>query len=897
MRNQPASTYEMHPVRWFYIVPLRLRTLFQKSQVEQELEEEFAYHLQRKVESYISKGFTSEDAKYAALRDMEGLEQHKEECRDSRRLNAMENFLQDLRHGFRILRNKPGFSVVAILTLALGIGANMAIFSAFNGLLLRPLPYRNSKELVVIATVLKKFNTDRANLSYADFLDLKKEKQVFDAVAVHFEQPADVTGRDYPERIKTSLVSADYFRVMGATPELGRIFTPEESVSSQANLAVLTNGYWMRRYGGDPSVLEHTIEIAGVPKRIIGVMPPASTWPDDVEVFLPLGIGDNPPPTVLKRDNFSIAAIARLKSSVDLSQAQAKLNILASRIEHENPTLRAGTGLKVYSLSSWIIGPQFRQMLLVMMSAVGVLLLVACSNLANLLLAKGVGRRQEFAIRLALGAGWGRVARQVLTEQVAIATLGTLAGALLGFIGVHALMRFAPADTPRLDEIRPDVVSFLVTAMVAVFSTLVFAFLPALHAAKADPSSAFREGDRSSSSGVRGSKLRSLLVISEMALSTILLVGAALLLQTFANLTRINIGFQPQNETTFELSLPSSRYATPQQTVAAMLAIRDALRRIPGVSEVGATSALPAGGGGFYLGKTFVAVGQPEPPIGTAVPGAWDVVLPGYFETLGVRRLAGRVFTDRDNQTNQPVIILSQSLANRLFPHESSVGKRVRAWRDEKFDREVVGVVRDVPYFSLVDTKSEVAYVPHGQQGWNTMDFVIKAHISGPAELSVIRAAISSQDNHLALAEVKTMNDVLSKSLARPRFLMFLLLIFAGVAITMAGIGVYGVLSYTVNQRAREIGIRVALGAQRSTILRLVTWQAMLLTGCGVIVGTAMAAAATQSLAGLLFGITAHDPATFCLTALFLLMIGFLACLIPARRATRVDPIEALRYQ
>src|SRR6185437_8276820 len=326
----------------------------------------------------------------------------------------------------RILRNKPGFSVVAILTLALGIGANMAIFSAFNGLLLRPLPYRNSKELVVIATVLKKFNTDRANLSYADFLDLKKEKQVFDAVAVHFEQPADVTGRDYPERIKTSLVSADYFRVMGATPELGRIFTPEESVSSQANLAVLTNGYWMRRYGGDPSVLEHTIEIAGVPKRIIGVMPPASTWPDDVEVFLPLGIGDNPPPTVLKRDNFSIAAIARLKSSVDLSQAQAKLNILASRIEHENPTLRAGTGLKVYSLSSWIIGPQFRQMLLVMMSAVGVLLLVACSNLANLLLAKGVGRRQEFAIRLALGAGWGRVARQVLTEQVAIATLGTL---------------------------------------------------------------------------------------------------------------------------------------------------------------------------------------------------------------------------------------------------------------------------------------------------------------------------------------------------------------------------------------------------------------------------------------------------------------------------------------
>ena len=417
------------------ILRLRFRSLFSRGTVEHELDEELRYHLERQIDEELAAGKSHKEARYIALRSMKDIEQRKEECRDMRRMNWLENAIQDLRHGFRMFWKTPGFSLVAVLTLALGIGANTAIFSAVHALLLRPLPYSNSKELVVIATVLKKFNTDRANQSYADFLDLKKEKQVFDAVAVHFEQPADVTGRNYPERITTSLVGGDYFRVMGAAPQLGRFFTPEESVDGQANVAVLTNGYWLRRYGGDPSILEHTIEIGGVQKRIVGVTRPESTWPDDTELFLPLGIGDNPPPTITRRDSFSIAAIARLKPNVSLAQAQAKVNVLARQIEHDNPTLRVGTGLKLFSLSSWIIGPQFRQMLLIMMSAVGVVLLIACSNLANLLLAKGVGRNREFAIRLALGAGWSRVTRQVLTEQVAVAALGTVAGGLLGFVG------------------------------------------------------------------------------------------------------------------------------------------------------------------------------------------------------------------------------------------------------------------------------------------------------------------------------------------------------------------------------------------------------------------------------------------------------------------------------
>lgn len=882
-------------MRFVSVLQLRLRSLLSRNKVEAELEEELQYHLDRQIDLELASGKSYDEARYEALRSVRDIQQRKEECRDARGLNAMEQFVKDLHHGVRILWQRPAFTAIAALTLALGIGANTTIFSAVYTLLIRSLPYKNANQLVVPATVLKKYNTDRANLAYADYLDLKEQRNAFQAVAVHFEQPADVTGGEYPERIKTSLVSGDYFRVMEAPPMIGRVFTPAEAVTANANVAVLSYQYWMRHFGGDRSIVQQTMEIAGVPTRIIGVMPPHSTWPETTDVFLPLGLGDNPPPAVARRDNFSIGGIARLRDGVSLNQAQAELNILSNRIERQYPALRTGTGLKLYSLSSWIIGPQLKQMLLVMLAATGLVLAIACANLANLLLAKALSRNQEFAIRTAMGAHWGRLVRQILTEQVVLTTTGAVAGALLGIVGLHVLAHFAPADTPRLNELRPDAMAFLFASSVCFATALLFALIPALHSARVDPASAFRDEGRGYSSGLRGSKLRAALVASEVALSMVLLVATGLLLGSFANLNRVDLGFQPQNVTKFELSLATSRYPTPQQTSAAFEAIRDAIRRIPGISATGATSALPVGGGGFYVGKSFVAEGQSAPSAGAAVPGAWDVVLPGYFEALGVHRLAGRLFDARDNQASQHVVILSESLAKRLFPNERPIGKRVRALRDEPFDRGVVGIVPDIPYWALVDTKSEVAYVPEAQQGWNTLDFVVRSKISEPSLIASLRTAVSSQDNHVALTEIETMDDVLAKSLARPRFVMFLLAIFAGVAITLAAIGIYGVLSYAVGQRAREIGIRIALGAQRSEILRLVAWQGIALTACGVAIGSAMAMAATQALAGLLFGIKARDLTTFCIAAVFLLVIGSIACLIPARRATHFDPVEALR--
>ncbi len=871
---------------------------WRRKERERDLERELRSDLELEAAEQQENGLSAEEARYAARRAFGNTTLVSEEVREMWGWTSLERLGQDLRYGLRSLGKSRGFTLIAVLTLALGIGANTAIFSVVNALLIRPLPYKNSGELVVPATVLKKHNTDRANVAYADFLDWKSRTDLFQAVAVHFEQSADTTSGHVPERVKTSLVSEDYFRVMDAAPLLGRTFVAEENFLNHAHVAVLAHAYWMQRFGSDPKVVGTRIEIGGVPYQIVGVMARNSTWPDDVQVFLPGGLGNDPPAAVMQRDNFMVGAIARLRPGVRLEQAQAQLNAMAKRIERQYPATRSATGWALHPLSSWVIGPQLRQMLLVMMGGVGIVLAIACANLANLLLARGASRTREIAIRIALGARRGRLARQLFTEQLVVAAVGAILGAALGTGGVYALVHVAPQDTPRLDEIHIDGVALAFTAALSMLATFIAALMPALHASGVDPGHAFREGGRTSSAGMRGSRLRGLLVLSEVALSVVLLAGAGLLLETFANLLHVDAGFRTQGLTTFELSLPTSHYGSSEQTVSALTRIVEEIRRVPGVLNVGATSALPLGGGGFYLVRSYTAGGRPEPPLRKASSAVWDVVLPGYFETLGTRLIAGRFFDNRDIKTGKPVMVLSQSLAKEMFPDQNPLGKLVRAWRDEKAYREVVGIVGDMPYFSLADDRSPAVYVPLAQQGGvNTMLIAVRAPENMHGLIPAVRTSVWSFDKQLAVADVQTMDDVMSKALARPRFVMFLLFLFAGAALVLAGAGIYGVLSYAVAQRTQEIGIRVALGAQQGHVLGMIAGSGMALTLCGIGMGLALAAALTRIMAGLLFGVTARDPAIFGLAALFLIIVALMACLIPAWRANRIDPVVALRYE
>lgn len=537
-------------------------------------------------------------------------------------------------------------------------------------------------------------------------------------------------------------------------------------------------------------------------------------------------------------------------------------------------------------------------MLSVMMGGVGIVLAIACANLASLLLVRGTSRTREMAIRIALGARRGRLARQLLTEQLVVAAVGAILGVALGTGGVYALVHVAPQNTPRLDEIHIDGFALAFTAALSLLAAFSAALIPALHAAGANPANAFREGGRTSSASMRGSRLRGLLVVSEVALSVVLLAGAGLLLETFINLLHVNAGFRTQGLTTFEISLPTSRYGSSDQTVPALTRIVEAIRRIPGVLDVGATSALPVGGGGFYLVRSYVAGGRPEPPLGKTSSAVWDVVLPGYFETLGSRLIAGRFFDNRDIRTAKPVMIMSQSLAKQMFPDQNPLGKMVRAWRDEKAYREVVGIVGDMPYFSLADARSPAAYVPLAQQeGVNTMLIAVRAPENTQGLIPAIRTTVWSFDKQVAVAEIQSMGDVISKALARPRFVMFLLSLFASAALVLAGAGIYGVLSYAVAQRTQEIGIRMALGAQRRDVLGMIAGRGMALTLCGIAIGIALAGTVTRIMANLLFGVTARDPAIFTLAAFLLLIVALLACLIPTRRANRIDPVVALRYE
>lgn len=808
-----------------------------------------------------------------------------------------EKIVRDFRYGARMLARSPGFTFVVILTLALGIGANAAIFSLVDALMLRPLPFKDAARIVIPATVFERLHNDRGSISYPDILDWKAQTDLFEAVGAYNATSWVITGADEPERIAGLSIGDGYLPAMGIVPEAGRVFTPEEYYPGPVGRVIMiTHGLWMRRFGGDAKALNRSVELSGIPCVIIGIVPKNSSWPESAEILRPNGWSGTPPPMLMRRDNHITRAVARLKPGVSIERAQARLTVMAARIARE-ATHRAQTTWKLHSMRDYIVGPAIQRTLIVLLGSVLFVLLIACANVSNLLLARGATREHEVAVRAALGAGWKQLARQFLAESTLLTVGGAVAGVAIGYAALKSLTHFAPPEIPRLNEIEINAAVLGFTAALCTATTIIFGLLPTLKARRVKPVNALREHGRSQSSGLGGSRLRNVLVVAELTLAIVLLAGAGLLIRSFGQLQNVNPGFSTRHLLTLLVGLPRSRYDNPAQIASGFEEMTESIRRLPRVVSASATGSLPLGGGGAYLERVFLREGQPDPPASRDTGAQWTVVQAGYFQTIGMTVIAGRAFTDRDLKQSPPVIIVSQSFAREMFGDDNPLGRRIRSWRDENLYREIVGVVSDLRNSDMAENPGNCVYVPHSQDSWSTMAFTIRTEGDPAALLQSVRAAVHRFDPRLAISEIKTMDEIVDSELARTRFSMFLLGVFAATALVLAAIGIYGVIAYSVTQRTREIGIRTALGATQRDILRMIGARGMALAIAGVACGSAGAIGLTRFMKSLLFGIDPADAATLTAACGLLVLVTIAACYIPARRATKIEPLEALRYE
>ncbi len=804
----------------------------------------------------------------------------------------METLWQDLRYAVRILMKNPGFAMVAVLTLALGIGANTAIFSVVHAVLLKSLPYPDPDRLVWFQPAsLRTGEPEEGAISPSDFQDYRERSTLFEHITAFLQNPVNSTGAGPAERVPAATVSYDFFDTLGVKPLYGRTFRPEDEKVAAPQVAVISYGLWQSHFGADPGLVGKAITLDDRSTTVVGILPRGFQFPKEAELWRPLPFQN--PSLNVRRLRF-VQVVGQLKPGVRLAQAQSEITGICLRLERQYPDSNTDSGAKLLRLQERIVG-NLKATLTMLMAAVGFVLLIACVNIANLLLARAASREKEIAIRTALGAHALRVVRQLLTESVLLAVLGGALGLLLASAGIRALVLLNPENIPRLNEVHlnPTVLGF--TVVLSFLTGLTFGIVPALRTARVDLVEALKEGSRGTSAGFSSQMFRRVLVVVEVAVAFVLLIGAGLLMRSFARLQNVKPGFNPAGVLTVQVYLPFKGIQDSSQWAEFFRQLLARIEGLPGVQYAGVVSELPLSG--QENETTFTIEGQPPPAGGTKPYVNQRRVSPDYFKAMGIPLLKGRYFTDLDNQAAPKVIIISESFAHRFFTDQDPVGRRLAIDFGQAWTGEIVGVVGTIHHTSLAQAPGRELYVPEPQSPFNGLNLVIRAATSPSPLATAVKEQVWAMDATVPVYQIRTMDQLVSESLAPPRFHTVLMGIFAGVALVLAVAGIYGVMSHSVSRRTHEIGIRMALGAQPRDVLGLVVRQGMAPALVGGGIGLLGSFGLARLLTALLFEVSATDPITFVCVGVLLSLVALVACYVPARRATRVEPMAALRYE
>ncbi len=891
---------------WKSDIRKRLASLKLEPARENEIVEELAGHLEDRYQEMLARGATHEEADLAArtelsdgqllVRELNRIERQlgaEPFALGARRKNMLGNLWQDLRYGLRLIRKNPGFSAVVVLTLAVGIGANTAIFSVVNAVMLRSLPFQDPDRLVR----LNESNPERGwptfSVSHPNFLDWRERNQTFATIAATSGASANLGTAGEIEVVRGSAVTVDFLAVLGTSPLMGRNFLPEEDKPGGATRVVMiTYGSWQKRFGADPDVVGKTVTINDNAFTIVGVLPESFAWEtgSNFELLFPLA-----PDPQRSRGDHRLTVIGKLKEGVSREQALADMNTIAAQLAEQYPESNKGWLVSGQSFYDWMIPEQIRRSLLLFLGAVGFVLLIACSNVANLMLARAAARQKEISIRIALGAGRWRIGSQLLVEALSLAMISGIAGLGVAWLATKALKALNAGDVPRLDEISLDGRVLGFSLLISLLTGVLFGLAPAIHAARTNLNEMLKEGGRSVTGGRVRQRIRSMLVTVEVGLSVALLVSAGLLLRSFWRLQDVNPGFNADHLLTMRINLPRNRYEDNPRAWGFYKRLVEEAGALPGIQAVAVTSGVPMGGGNT---ATQVQIeGKPAAADGSSSSADWRIVSPGYFRTMGIP-LRGREFDERDSEDSQPVTIISEEMARRYWPDEDPIGKPVMLLSLGRKTYTIVGVAGDVRSLGLDSDPAPMVYASTAVAAtWNPMNLVIRTGGEPASQVSAVRSTLGSIDPNIPIYDIRTVDELLSNSLGSRRFTMFLLGTFAAVALLLACVGLFGVMAYLVSQRTHEIGVRLALGARPGDVFRLIIGRGMALASAGSALGLAGAWAIGRFLESMLYQIKPTDPITLASAPLVLLAVALLACYVPARRAMKVDPMAALRYE